>query len=103
MAVKVEIFARNLELAEKVKDYITKKASKLDRYLNEIEQVRVDLDYIKSARSTKDRNVAQITVRGHRALSHRRNPRRGARLSRARARAPSLRPRARRRLCGRRP
>jgi putative sigma-54 modulation protein len=68
MAVKVEIFARNLELAEKVKDYITKKASKLDRYLNEIEHVRVDLDYIKSARSTKDRNVAQITVRGHRAL-----------------------------------
>ena len=51
-----------------LKDYVTKKASKLDRYLNEIEQVRVDLSYIKSARSAKDRNVAQITVRGHRAL-----------------------------------
>jgi putative sigma-54 modulation protein len=26
------------------------------------------MDYIKSARNSKDRNVAQITVRGHRAL-----------------------------------
>jgi putative sigma-54 modulation protein len=68
MAVEVEIFARNLEIADQLKDYVTKKASKLDRYLNEIEHVRVDLGYIKSARSAKDRNVAQITVRGHRAL-----------------------------------
>ena len=68
MAVEVEIYARNLEMADQLKDYITKKASKLDRYLGEIEQVRVDLNYIKSARSAKDRNVAQITVHGHRAL-----------------------------------
>jgi putative sigma-54 modulation protein len=68
MAIEVELFARNLEIADNLKDYITKKASKLDRYLNEIEHVRVDLNYIKSARSAKDRNVAQITVRGHRAL-----------------------------------
>jgi putative sigma-54 modulation protein len=68
MAVKVEIFARNMELTDSLKDYIDQKASKLDRYLNEIESVRVDLDYFKSARSAKDRNVAQITVHGHRAL-----------------------------------
>jgi putative sigma-54 modulation protein len=68
MAVEVEVYARNLEIAGHLKDYVTKKASKLDRYLNEIEQVRVDLNYIKSSRSAKDRNVAQITVRGHRAL-----------------------------------
>lgn len=68
MAVEVEVYARNLEIADHLKDYVTKKALKLDRYLNEIEHVRVDLSYIKSARSTKDRNVAQITVRGHRAL-----------------------------------
>jgi len=68
MAVEVEVLARNLEIADTLKDYVTKKASKLDRYLNEIEHVKVDLTYIKSARSAKDRNVAQITVRGHRAL-----------------------------------
>lgn len=68
MTVKVEIFARNLELTERIKDYVTKKTSKLDRYLNEIEHVRVDLAYVKSARNAKDRYVAQITGRGRRAL-----------------------------------
>jgi len=68
MAVEVEVYTRNLELGDSLKEYITTKASKLDRYLNEIEHVRVDMNYIKSARSAKDRNVAQITVRGHRAL-----------------------------------
>jgi len=68
MAVEVEVFVRNLEMADQLKEYVIRKASKLDRYLNEIEHVRVDLNFIKSARSAKDRNVAQITVRGHRAL-----------------------------------
>jgi putative sigma-54 modulation protein len=68
MTVDVELFARNLEISDNLKEYVTKKASKLDRYLNEIERVRVDLNYIKTARNAKDRNVAQITVRGHKAL-----------------------------------
>jgi putative sigma-54 modulation protein len=68
MSVEVEIFARNMEVTERLRDYVTKKASKLDRYLNEIEHIRVDLDYIKSARNANDRFVAQITVRGRRAL-----------------------------------
>ena len=68
MTVKVEIFARNLEVNDRLKDYVTKKASKLDRYLSEIEQVKVDLEYFKTARSATDRYVAQITVRGKRAL-----------------------------------
>ena len=68
MSVEVEIFGHNLEVNEHLKTYITKKASKLDRYLTEIEHVKVDLDYIKSAREATDRFVAQITVRGHRAL-----------------------------------
>jgi putative sigma-54 modulation protein len=68
MTVEVEVYVRNMELADQLKEYVTKKASKLDRYLNDIEHVRVDLDFIKSARSAKDRNVAQITVRGRRAI-----------------------------------
>jgi putative sigma-54 modulation protein len=64
MALKVDIFARNMEINERIKEYITKKASKLDRYLNGIDEVRVDLAYVKSARSADDRQVAQITIRG---------------------------------------
>jgi putative sigma-54 modulation protein len=68
MAIEVEIFSRNLELSEIMKEYIIKKASKLDRYLNEIEHVRVDLGYNRSARNANDRNISQITVRGHRVI-----------------------------------
>ena len=64
MTVTVEINARNLELNDRLRDYITKKAIKLDRYLDTIEEVKVDLDHRRAARSAADRQVAQITVRG---------------------------------------
>lgn len=64
MTVKVDIFGRSLEITDRINNYVTKKVSKLDRYLNEIEEARVDLAYVKSARSAADRQVAQITVRG---------------------------------------
>jgi putative sigma-54 modulation protein len=68
MTIEVEIYSRNLDLTDQMKEYVTKKASKLDRYLSGIEQVRVDLSYIRTAREINDRNVAQITVRGRKAL-----------------------------------
>ena len=64
MTVKVEISTRNLELSKRLEDYVTKKASKLDRHLDAVEEVKVDLAYEKSARDSEDRQVAQITVRG---------------------------------------
>lgn len=64
MSVKVEIFVHNLELSDRLKDYVTKKVSKMDRYLDVIEEAKVDLSYAKSARSANDRQVAQITLRG---------------------------------------
>jgi putative sigma-54 modulation protein len=64
MTLTIEIYGRNLEVTDRINDYVTKKASKLDRYLNGIEQARVDLAYVKSARSADDRHVAQITVHG---------------------------------------
>jgi putative sigma-54 modulation protein len=64
MALEVEIYGRNLEITERMTDYVDKKVSKLDRYLPGIEEARVDLAYVKSARSAADRQVAQITVRG---------------------------------------
>jgi putative sigma-54 modulation protein len=64
MALEVEIYGRNMDVTERINDYVTKKVAKLDRYLPGIEEARVDLAYIKSARSAADRQVAQITVRG---------------------------------------
>ncbi|NIM95704.1 MAG: ribosome-associated translation inhibitor RaiA [Anaerolineales bacterium] len=64
MAVEVQINVHNLELSDRLRDYVTKKVSKLDRYLDVLEEATVDLNYAKSARSANDRQVAQITVRG---------------------------------------
>jgi putative sigma-54 modulation protein len=64
MTQKVETVARNMRLTDNTREYVEKKAAKLERYLQEIEEVRVELSHIKSARSALDRQVAQITVHG---------------------------------------
>lgn len=64
MTLEVEIHARNMDNTQKINDYVTKKVSKLDHYLSGIEEARVDVSYVKSARSAADRHVAQITVSG---------------------------------------
>ncbi len=64
MAFQIEITGRNMEVTDRLTDYVTKKVSKLDRYLNDIEEAHVDLAYAKSARSASDRQVAQLTIRG---------------------------------------
>lgn len=68
MAVEVVINVRNMELSDRLRDYITKKVSKLDRYLSALEGAQIDLTYVKSARSAQDRQVAQLTVRGKKVL-----------------------------------
>lgn len=64
MSMNIEIFTRNLELNDRIKEYVHKKVSKLERLINEVEETRVDLAYVKSARNAADRQVAQITLRG---------------------------------------
>lgn len=64
MALEVAIFPKNLELTDRISGYVNKKISKLDRFLGDIEETRVDLAYEKSARNPSDRQVAQITIRG---------------------------------------
>jgi putative sigma-54 modulation protein len=65
MSIGVEILTHGIEIPDRLKEYVEKKAKKLDRYLNEIETVRVELSEGKSSRNVKDRNSIQITVRGH--------------------------------------
>ena len=64
MAQRFEIQGRNIEISDRLNDYVSDKASKLDRYLKEIDETRIELSFVKSARSASDRQVAQITVRG---------------------------------------
>jgi putative sigma-54 modulation protein len=62
MALKVDIYARNMELTDRVNEYVSKKMSKLDRFLPDIEETRVELAFNKSARNAADRHVAQVTL-----------------------------------------
>jgi putative sigma-54 modulation protein len=64
MTQKIETVARNMRLTDNIRDYVEKKAAKLERFLQEIDEIRVELSHIKSARSALDRQVAQITVHG---------------------------------------
>jgi putative sigma-54 modulation protein len=64
MTFPIEITGRNLDVTDRLNDYVMKKVSKLDRYMNNIDEAHIDLAYIKSARSAADRQVAQITLRG---------------------------------------
>ena len=64
MAQNLEIFGRDFEVTDHMHDYVTKKVAKLDRHLDAIDQIRVDLAFVKAARSAADRYVAQMTVTG---------------------------------------
>jgi putative sigma-54 modulation protein len=64
MDFKVEISAKNMEVTDRISDYVNKKVAKFDRLLPAIDEVRIDLAHWKNTRSLSDRNVAQITVRG---------------------------------------
>ncbi len=64
MTMKVEIYGRNMQISERLDEYTRGKASRLERYLNGIEEARIDFAHAKTARNANDRQVAQITVRG---------------------------------------
>lgn len=64
MAINVQINAMDLDLNERLEDYIHRKVDKMDRFLDILETATVDLTYAGSARAADDRQVAQITLRG---------------------------------------
>jgi putative sigma-54 modulation protein len=68
MTEKIETVARNMRLTDNVREYVEKKAAKLERHLPGIDEIRIELSHIKSARSAQDRQVAQITVHGKRFI-----------------------------------
>lgn len=66
MTVAVNISGHNMHVSDRLKEYIEKKAGKLDHYLADIGEVRVDLTAENNARDANDRKVVQMTVRAAR-------------------------------------
>lgn len=58
----LHISSHNLEVTEYLRQYIEKKIGKLDRYLPEITEARVDLS-TENTRSAGELQVAQVTLR----------------------------------------
>ncbi len=68
MTSKVDIQTRNMELTDRIQEYVSKKVEKLDRHLPQLEDIRIELTYFKSARSAMDRYTAEVTARGKNLL-----------------------------------
>lgn len=64
VVLKVQVFGRDMDVSDKLGEYVSKKTNKLDRYINDIQDAQVDLKHAKTAREAQDRYVAQITIRG---------------------------------------
>jgi putative sigma-54 modulation protein len=67
LPVDIEIHGRNVDVTPRLQSYVERKVERLDRYLPNIVDVRVDLTEQKSNRMG-DRQVAQITVRHRRGV-----------------------------------
>jgi putative sigma-54 modulation protein len=57
-----------MDVTDRIREYVNKKIAKLDRLMSDIDEARVDLKYVASARNANDRQVAQVTVRGRRFI-----------------------------------
>ena len=64
MKKKVDIYTKEMDLTGEIREYVEKKAERLYRFLEKIDETRVDLSYVKTARESNNRFVAQITLRG---------------------------------------
>ncbi len=65
--MELQITGRNLEVTERLDDYVRHKVAKLDRYLSTIAKARMDLS-VENTRSAADRQVAQLTIRNERGV-----------------------------------
>jgi putative sigma-54 modulation protein len=57
----LQIYTRNMELTDRLREYVEAKVSKLQRYLPNLDSIRVDLSE-SNARDSTRRMVAQITI-----------------------------------------
>lgn len=65
--MELKIHARNVDVNTRLQDHVEKKVNKLDRYLPNIDEVRVDLA-VERRKQGGDQCIAQLTVRNERGV-----------------------------------
>jgi putative sigma-54 modulation protein len=65
--MELRIHARNVDVTARLREHVEKKINRLDRYLPNIEEVRVDLA-IERRKQGLDQCIAQLTVRNTRGV-----------------------------------
>jgi putative sigma-54 modulation protein len=65
--MELTIKGKNVEITDRLNDYVEKKIGKLDRYLPSISEAWVELT-TEGARAAEDRQVCQVTVRANGAI-----------------------------------
>ena len=63
--MELQINGHNLSVTTRIQNYVEKKTARFDRYMPNLSDVRVDLSEQK-ARSSSQRQIAQITIRDKR-------------------------------------
>lgn len=63
--MEILIHSHNMELSDRLHEYVEKKTTRLDRYMPDLAEVRVDLSE-ENTRSSVQRHVAQVTIRDER-------------------------------------
>jgi putative sigma-54 modulation protein len=60
--MQLTITGKNLEITNSLRTYVEKKIGRLDRYLSNIQDARVELE-VENTRAAKDSQIAQVTLR----------------------------------------
>ena len=63
--MELQIFSNNMEVTQRLREYVEKKTARLDRYLPNLSSVQVELA-MENTRSAVQRHVAEITIRDER-------------------------------------
>ncbi len=56
------IYARDIKVTQRLRDHVGKKTARLDRYMPDLAELRVDLS-TQNARNSAERQIAQMTLR----------------------------------------
>jgi putative sigma-54 modulation protein len=62
--MELSVKGRNVEVTDRLQEYVEKKMGKLDRYLPSINEVWVELS-VEGTKAAQDRQVCQVTVRSN--------------------------------------
>ncbi len=65
--MQLAISGKNLEVTDSLRTYVEKKIGRLDRYLPNVIDARVELA-VENTRAAKDRQIAQVTLRTKHAI-----------------------------------